>query len=140
MAMILKKYNKFTKYKWTWNILYCWYLKNSYKDAKNWFESNLYYLCFETFKGKILMIVMLWSSLTLFQSTIKHCILFEIVYWNISHDQIEACIDGKYGVNCRFDCSRHCLNDKMCNKEDGSCQFCADGYKGIKCNTSRLHL
>uniref|UniRef100_A0A8W8NPK4 protein-tyrosine-phosphatase n=1 Tax=Magallana gigas TaxID=29159 RepID=A0A8W8NPK4_MAGGI len=48
----------------------------------------------------------------------------------------KACNDGKYGMNCRFNCSRHCLNDKVCNKIDGSCQYCADGYKGIKCNTT----
>lgn len=66
MVMILKKYNKFIKYKWIWNILYCWYFKNLYKDVKNWFELNFYYFCFEIFKGKILMIVMLWFLLILF--------------------------------------------------------------------------
>lgn len=42
-------------------------------------------------------------------------------------------------MNCWFDCSRYCLNDEVCNKIDGSCWFCVDGYMGIKCNIGRLY-
>lgn len=38
-------------------------------------------------------------------------------------------------MNCHFNCSRHCLDGEVCNKIDGSCRSCADGYEGIQCKT-----
>lgn len=87
----------------------------------------------------MLINVISYSSLSLFKSIIKLCLLFELVYRKKFHDQIEACNDEKYGMNCRFDCSSHCLDSEVCNKTDGSCRSCADGYTGIKCDTGRLY-
>lgn len=42
-------------------------------------------------------------------------------------------------MNCWFNCSRYCLVGEVCNKIDGSCWFCVDGYMGIKCDIGRLY-
>lgn len=53
---------------------------------------------------------------------------------------IIACNEGTYGTNCSFNCSGNCFDGKACDKVNGNCSSCAVGYKGLKCENSRLHI
>lgn len=53
---------------------------------------------------------------------------------------IIVCNEGIYGVNCLFNCSGNCFDGKVCDKVNGNCSFCVDGYKGLKCEKSRLYI
>ncbi|XP_056002467.1 multiple epidermal growth factor-like domains protein 10 isoform X2 [Ostrea edulis] len=47
------------------------------------------------------------------------------------------CKMGTYGPNCIYNCSGHCLNDGICNRETGYCDTgCKSGYTGRYCNMS----
>nr|XP_022306194.1 neurogenic locus notch homolog protein 1-like isoform X2 [Crassostrea virginica] len=45
-----------------------------------------------------------------------------------------SCKDGQYGRDCRFNCSGHCLSERVCEKENGTCESCAKGYQGRRCD------
>ena len=47
-----------------------------------------------------------------------------------------ACKDGQYGKDCQFNCSGNCLKEEVCDKENGACESCAEGYHGGKCDKS----
>nr|XP_022311497.1 uncharacterized protein LOC111116787 isoform X2 [Crassostrea virginica] len=45
-----------------------------------------------------------------------------------------SCQDGQYGRDCRYNCSGNCLNDGVCDRQNGTCGSCAMGYQGRKCD------
>lgn len=46
---------------------------------------------------------------------------------------IVGCVDS-YGEDCRYPCSKHCING-ACDRFNGSCVFgCVNGFIGDKCN------
>lgn len=56
------------------------------------------------------------------------CIYSEIIY-------VLECDDGKYGYNCTYNCSGHCLSDSTCNKQTGHCDGgCEPGYTAKDCS------
>lgn len=49
------------------------------------------------------------------------------------------CGDGTYGYNCVNNCSGHCLNNSLCNKQTGHCdRGCNPGYANSDCSKSKL--
>ena len=48
----------------------------------------------------------------------------------------KGCQDGQYGRDCRYNCSGNCLNDGVCDRQNGTCGSCAMGYQGRKCDKS----
>lgn len=42
------------------------------------------------------------------------------------------CQDGQYGEDCQFKCGR-CKDSEVCDKKDGRCSACEDGYVGEQC-------
>ena len=45
------------------------------------------------------------------------------------------CIDGAYGYGCVNNCSGHCMNDSLCNKQTGHCdRGCKPGYTNAFCS------
>ena len=42
------------------------------------------------------------------------------------------CQDGWYGEDCISTCG-HCNGSESCDKEDGQCSTCEDGYRGTLC-------
>lgn len=45
------------------------------------------------------------------------------------------CDDGTYGYGCANNCSVHCLNDSLCNKQTGHCdKGCDPGYTENDCS------
>lgn len=51
---------------------------------------------------------------------------------NIS--MITECKDGTYGYKCVNNCSGHCMNNSLCNKQTGHCDGgCRPGYTNIHC-------
>ncbi|XP_065941041.1 uncharacterized protein [Magallana gigas] len=53
-------------------------------------------------------------------------------YWN--HNCKTLCSDGRYGQNCQYTCSGNCVNGEACDKVNGSCRSCVDGFQGSKCD------
>ena len=51
-----------------------------------------------------------------------------------------ACDAREYGENCKYNCSGNCLNEKVCDPQNGTCQSCASGFKGEKCDQSTWTL
>lgn len=52
-----------------------------------------------------------------------------------------GCENEMYGVNCKYHCSGHCLNNGTCNFITGFCNNgCSFGYLGDMCNESRKLL
>ena len=49
-----------------------------------------------------------------------------------------GCKDGQYGRDCQLNCSGNCLNKEICDKQNGACESCAEGYQGGKCDESML--
>lgn len=48
------------------------------------------------------------------------------------------CSSGYFGTGCRETCSRHCINNTVCNHVSGICpNGCEDGYMGTHCNSSK---
>lgn len=46
-----------------------------------------------------------------------------------------ACVAGKYGPGCAYNCSRHCRDGDSCNTTTGACDTgCKDGYTGEMCD------
>lgn len=35
--------------------------------------------------------------------------------------KITACMNGTYGMDCRYNCTQTCINRESCDKRDGSC-------------------
>ncbi|XP_065938298.1 uncharacterized protein [Magallana gigas] len=56
----------------------------------------------------------------------------EAGYWN--HNCKTLCSDGRYGQNCQYTCSGNCVNGEACEKTNGSCRSCVDGFQGSKCD------
>lgn len=51
---------------------------------------------------------------------------------------IIVCDDGTYGYDCMNNCSGHCLNNFLCNKQTGHCeQGCNPGYTGNDCSKGK---
>lgn len=47
---------------------------------------------------------------------------------------ITECKDGTYGYKCVNNCSGHCMNNSLCNKQTGRCDGgCRPGYTNIHC-------
>ncbi|XP_062579125.1 multiple epidermal growth factor-like domains protein 10 [Saccostrea cucullata] len=47
----------------------------------------------------------------------------------------KSCASGTFGPDCKYNCSRHCLNDSVCNSITGKCdKGCKPGYMGEQCN------
>ena len=47
---------------------------------------------------------------------------------------VVACIDGTFGIDCLHNCSSHCLNDSLCEKDTGYCDMgCNPGYTSKNC-------
>lgn len=45
------------------------------------------------------------------------------------------CDEGRYGMHCQYNCSRHCREEFHCYHINGSClDGCAPGYDGPFCN------
>ncbi|XP_065938287.1 protein draper-like [Magallana gigas] len=53
-------------------------------------------------------------------------------YWN--HECKTPCSNGRYGQNCQYTCSGNCVNGEACDKTNGSCRLCVDGFQGSKCD------
>lgn len=52
-----------------------------------------------------------------------------------------GCENEMYGVNCKYHCSGHCLNNGTCNFITGFCNNgCSFGYLGDMCNESKKLL
>ncbi|XP_061196040.1 uncharacterized protein LOC133204332 [Saccostrea echinata] len=48
---------------------------------------------------------------------------------------VSGCVSGTFGTDCKNNCSGHCLNDFICNRTTGQCDYgCKPGYKGELCN------
>lgn len=48
------------------------------------------------------------------------------------------CNVGKYGFNCKNNCSRNCKTTNPCDKITGKCQYgCQFGWKEPTCETSK---
>lgn len=46
-----------------------------------------------------------------------------------------ACLAGKYGPGCKYDCSTHCRDGAPCNTTTGACDTgCEAGYTGKMCD------
>ena len=59
----------------------------------------------------------------------------EVIDWLIEYCWlIEGCPDGKYGINCAFDCL--CHNGGTCQVFDGECK-CPSGWTGPICTESK---
>ena len=43
-----------------------------------------------------------------------------------------ACLNYRYGEDCALKCG-HCKAREVCDKKDGRCSACADGYAGAQC-------
>lgn len=51
---------------------------------------------------------------------------------------VSECPDGKYGQNCRENCSATC---NSCNKKSGFCEYgCKPGWKGDNCETGIVFI
>ena len=63
------------------------------------------------------------------------------LFWNFKQKNwFAACDDGEYGENCKYNCSGNCLNGTVCDPQTGTCQSCAGGFKGEKCDQSTWSL
>lgn len=52
-----------------------------------------------------------------------------------------VCSLGHYGMNCRKQCSGHCINNVLCDHVSGECMGgCTDGYIGTSCNNCKTCL
>uniref|UniRef100_A0A8W8NSI4 protein-tyrosine-phosphatase n=1 Tax=Magallana gigas TaxID=29159 RepID=A0A8W8NSI4_MAGGI len=47
---------------------------------------------------------------------------------------VEENIAGRYGRNCYYTCSGNYVNGEACDKTNGSCRSCVDGFLGSKCD------
>lgn len=51
-----------------------------------------------------------------------------------------ACINGTFGLNCKYNCSGNCQDDEPCNSTDGTCASCSPGWDTVWCNKSKTDL
>lgn len=66
------------------------------------------------------------------------CFVLFIIYHLLVKIVIE-CSDGTYGYNCENNCSGHCMNNTLCNKQTGHCDGgCNPGYTNAACSKSML--
>ena len=50
-----------------------------------------------------------------------------------------GCPPGHYGLDCKDNCSGHCINNEPCDHVSGVCPSgCQDGYTGARCNNSKI--
>lgn len=50
---------------------------------------------------------------------------------------VTECDDGTFGDDCINNCSAHCLNNSLCNKQTGHCERgCKPGYTNDDCKKS----
>lgn len=68
-------------------------------------------------------------------------ILENILQWCVEKyfAMVTECEDGTYGYNCTNNCSGHCLNNSICNKQTGHCdRGCNPGYTNRNCSKGIL--
>lgn len=50
-----------------------------------------------------------------------------------------GCSPGHYGLDCKDNCSGHCINNEPCDHINGVCPSgCKDGYTGARCTNSKI--
>lgn len=69
-------------------------------------------------------------------------LFYKFIYWLKIYFfiliTVTECDDGTYGYNCVNNCSRHCLNDYLCDKQTGHCDGgCDPGYTNSDCNKGK---
>ncbi|XP_062593937.1 multiple epidermal growth factor-like domains protein 10 [Saccostrea cucullata] len=61
----------------------------------------------------------------------------EMSYSQLCEVIVEGCSSGKYGENCKMNCSPNCFGT-LCDIIDGKCMKCRPGWEGEKCQSSCL--
>lgn len=52
-----------------------------------------------------------------------------------------ACEKGTFGYDCLNNCSGNCLNDSLCNKQNGHCdRGCNPGYTNTDCSKGMFYV
>ena len=52
---------------------------------------------------------------------------------------LEECTNGWYGLDCKQQCSGHCLDNAVCNHVTGQCDGgCAAGWRAVLCDKGIL--
>lgn len=54
-------------------------------------------------------------------------------------DFVSECSTGRFGPDCVYNCSGHCMDDVTCNRTTGRCDTgCKAGYTGELCDTGLI--
>lgn len=65
--------------------------------------------------------------------------IVSIIKKTISISFCKECPPGHFGLDCKDNCSGHCINNEPCDHVSGVCPSgCQDGYTEARCNNSKI--